>query len=117
MSAYLVLKLVITAVLVVGVSEIAKRSTLIGGILASLPLVSLLAMIWLYVDTKSAEKVADLATSILWMIVPSLSLFVLLPVLLKRGVGFYLSLSVSSAVMVACYLVTVGVLRRFGVEL
>ena len=114
---YIVLKLAITAVLVVAISEVARRSTLLGGVLASLPLVSVLAMTWLYVDTKNVEKVASLATSILWLIVPSLTLFVLLPILLRRGVAFFVALGTSIVVMVGAYLITVGIARRFGVTL
>ena len=76
---YFILNTAITALVVVTVSEVAKRSSLLGGVLASLPLVSLLAMLWLYIDTRDSGKVSELATSILWMILPSLSLFVLLP--------------------------------------
>lgn len=114
---YLVLKTVITALIIVAVSEVSKRSTFAGGLLASLPLVSVLAMIWLYVDTKNASQVADLATSILWLVIPSLTLFIMLPILLRRGVGFPISLVSSLAVMMIAYLVTAAVVRRFGVAL
>lgn len=111
---YFVLKVTVTVLVVVAVSEVAKRSTLLAALLASLPLVSLLAMSWLYVETRSAEKVAELATGILWMIVPSLALFVLLPLLLRRGVGFYLSMGISVGVTAGLYLVMLVLLRRFG---
>ena len=115
--AYLLIKIAITTVLVVLVSEISRRSTLIGAVLASFPIVSLLAIIWLYIDTKSVEKVSTLATSILWLIAPSLSLFILLPILLRRGVSFLPALVVSISVMVAAYLVTAGIAQRVGVAL
>ena len=114
---YIVLKVIVTTLLVVLVSEISRRSTLVGGILASVPLVSVLAIIWLYVDTKNVEKVATLATSILWFVVPSLVLLVLLPILLRRGVSFYLALGTSVVVMVGAYFVTVGIAHRLGVAL
>ena len=77
------IKIVVTAVLVVAISEVAKRSTLLGAVLASLPLTSLLAMIWLYADTGDAQQVADLASGIFWLVLPSLVLFVALPLLLR----------------------------------
>ncbi len=110
-------KLVVTAVLIVLISEVSKRSSLIGAILASVPLVSVLAMFWLYVDTKDVEKVASLSSSIFWLVLPSLSLFILLPVLLNKGVGFYLSMGSSLAVMIACYFAMVVVLQRYGITM
>ena len=67
---YTALKVLLTAVLVVAISEAAKRSTLLGGILASLPLTSLLAFIWLYGETGDTGKIADLSVSIFWYVLP-----------------------------------------------
>ena len=64
------IKVAITAVLVVAISEVAKRSSLLGAVLASIPLTSVLAMVWLYADTGDAHKVADLATGIFWLVLP-----------------------------------------------
>ena len=114
---YYLLKITITAFLVVTISEIAKRSTFIGAILASVPLVSVLAMVWLYIDTKDVTKVSALATSVFWLVVPSLALFITLPLLLKQGFNFYLSISVATAVTVICYGLMIAALRNFGVEL
>jgi hypothetical protein len=101
----------------VAIAEIAKRSSFIAALLASIPLISVLAMIWLYVDTGEAAKVSALATSIFWLVLPSLALFVTLPLLLKQGVNFYLSMSVAIVVTVGCYGLMVSVLNHFGVEL
>lgn len=114
---YYLLKITVTTILIVAISEIAKRSTFIGAILASVPLVSVLAMMWLYIDTKDVAKVSALATSVFWLVVPSLALFVTLPLLLKQGFNFYLSISVAIAVTVVCYGLMVATLRNFGVEL
>ncbi len=114
---YLVIKVLLTAGLVVAVSEASKRSTFVGGILASLPIVSVLGMIWLYVDTGSTAKVADLSRSVFWLVLPSLPFFLLLPYLLKRDWSFTLSLVLSTVVMVVLYFVMVQLLRKAGVEL
>ncbi|MEC9488643.1 MAG: DUF3147 family protein [Halanaerobium sp.] len=114
---YTVIKTIISAVIIVAISEIAKRSSLLGAILASLPLVSFLGMIWLYIDTKSVERVAQLSSSIFWMVIPSLSLFIILPVLLRHDINFYLSLAVSTTVMVLIYFIMLAVLKRFGIEI
>jgi hypothetical protein len=110
-------KLVITAALIVLISEVSKRSSLVGAILASVPLVSVLGMIWLYVDTRDVSKIASLSTSIFWLVLPSLSLFVALPVLLTHQLPFYLSMTIGLVIMIACYFAMVLMLGKFGVEL
>ncbi len=115
--AYYVIKLVITAVLIVLISEISKRSSIVAAILASVPLVSVLAILWLYIDTKDVGKISALTTSIFWLVIPSLAFFITLPVLLKQNISFYLSLGVSIAITVGCYFLMVTVLSRYGVRL
>ena len=112
-----ILKLAISAAILVAVSEISKRSSFIGGLVASLPLTSLLAMTWLWRDTHESGKIAALSTSIFWLVLPSLVLFVVLPVLLKRGVAFWPSLGVSVVAMLASYGAMVFGLGRFGIKL
>jgi hypothetical protein len=112
--SYYVLKIAITVVLIVLVSEIGKRNSFAAAVLASIPLISVLAMVWLYVETRDAGQVAGLARSIGWLVLPSLALFVALPVLLERGYGFYPSLGVSIGLTVACYYSTVVLVRYFG---
>ena len=86
---YYVLKIVITTALIVIISEIAKRNTLIGGILASIPLISVLAIIWLYVDTKNTEIISEFSINVFWLVIPSLTFFLTLPYLLHKGINFY----------------------------
>ena len=114
--AYYIIKLAITTGLVIAVSEIAKRSSLYGGLLASLPLVSFLGIIWLYVETSDATKVASLSRSVFWLVLPSLPFFSLLPYLLKRNVNFYVGLCVATTVMMGLYLVMIIVMRRCGIN-
>lgn len=114
---YAAIKVLLTAVLVVAISEIAKRSSLLGGIIASLPLTSVLALIWLYGETGDTAKVASLASSIFWYVLPSLVLFILLPVLISKGMGFWPSLFAASAATFAAYLLMTAVLGRFGIAL
>ena len=110
-------KVLVSAGVIVAVAEISKRSSFVGGLVASLPLVSLLAMIWLYHDIRDAQKVAALSTSIFWLVLPSLVLFIVLPILLKRGVNFYPALATSIAAMLVSYAATVFALGKFGVKL
>ena len=112
-----VVKVVVTSMLVVAVSEAAKRNILVGSVLASLPLTSLLAMIWLYSDTKDPEKVAALAQGIFWLVLPSLTLFLALPILLRKGVPFVPSLLIAIALTAVGYFLMIAVLKRFGIEI
>lgn len=115
--AYYLVKIMTTTILIVAISEIAKRSTFFGAILASIPLVSVLAMIWLYIDTRDVSKVSTLSTSVFWLVIPSLALFITLPVLLKQGLNFYLSISISIVITIISYWLMVYVLDFFGVKL
>ena len=116
MSFYLI-KIIVTTGLIVIISEIAKRSSLAGAILASIPIVSVLAMLWLYIETKDVSKISSLSTSIFWLVLPSLTLFISLPLLLKLGINFSLSMSLSIALMATCYLFLVVILNHLGVNL
>ena len=114
---YYLFKIAITTLLIIAIAEIAKRSTFAGAILASLPLISVLALTWLYIDTKDIAKVSDLATSVFWLVLPSLTLFIALPLLLKQGLGFYLSMSVAIALTIFCYWLMLTALKHYGITL
>lgn len=115
--AYYITKVVVTAVLVVLISEISKRSSFIGAVLASVPLTSVLAMLWLYIDTGDINRVSELAGSVFWLVLPSLALFIALPVLLAQGINFYLSLAASIGITAVCYWLMVVALSHYGVKL
>jgi len=112
-----VVKVVVTAFLVVAISEVSKRSSLMGALLASVPIVSVLAMIWLYSDTRDVAQVAALSKSVFWLVLPSLVLFVLLPILLTRGYSFYASLAVSIGATVLVYFGAISLGGRLGLKL
>ena len=110
-------KVVVTAVLVIGVAELSKRSSFWGAVLASLPLTSLMAFVWLYVDTGNRQVVAALSDSIFWLVLPSLPLFLILPVLLRSGWPFWISLGVACSITIAAYFGMISVLHRLNVRL
>jgi hypothetical protein len=114
-SQYFV-KVVVTALLVVAISEVSKRSSSVGALLASIPIVSVLAMIWLYSDTGDTAQVAALSRSGFWLVLPSLVLFLLLPVLLARGYHFYFSLAASIGATVLVYLCAISLGRHLGLR-
>lgn len=115
--AYYLIKIAMTTALIVAISEIAKRSSFAAALLASIPLISVLAMIWMYIDTRDPTRVSALATSIFWLVLPSLAFFVALPPLLNHGINFYLSIGISIAATVGCYGLMVFVLNHYGVKL
>lgn len=113
---YYTIKILLSSLIIVAVSEIAKRSSMLGALLASLPLTSLLAFVWLYLDTGDALKVASLSSDIFWLVLPSLPLFLLLPWLIKLGWGFWLALGAAVLVTAACYGLTLLVFRQFSLQ-
>ncbi|MDC0535400.1 DUF3147 family protein [Francisellaceae bacterium] len=110
-------KIVITSVLVVIISEVSKRSSIIGAILASLPLISILAMIWLYVGTKSTEQVAALSMGVFWLVIPSLLFFLSLPYFLKKSISFWVSMGLSLGITVCGYFIMLGMMNFFGYKI
>lgn len=114
---YYVLKIAITTALIVLISEIAKRSTFWGAVLASIPVVSVLAMIWIYTETKDIEKISQFSISVFWLVIPSLVFFILLPLLLKKGIGFYMSLGVSALITLIVYYAMISVFEKIGMKL
>jgi hypothetical protein len=111
---YFVVKCALSGVIVGIVSEVAKRSPAFGALIVSLPLVSLLGIIWLWRDTGDAERIAGHAESTFCYVLPSLPMFLVLPAMLRAGVGFWPALAASSALTVVLYFITAWALARFG---
>ena len=111
------LKIGLSALILVAIAEVAKRSTFWAAAVASLPLTSLLAFVWLYLDTGDVQKIATLSGSIFWLVLPSLLLFVLLPLLLRNGLGFWFSLAASIAATALAYLGMIKLLGMLGIRL
>jgi hypothetical protein len=114
---YYILKFFVSAFIIVLISEIAKRHSGFAALVASLPLTSLLAMIWMHFDGAESTQIAELSGQIFWLVLPSLLLFLLLPVLLKQGLGFWPSIGLSMTATITCYFLLLPLLRRVGVHL
>lgn len=110
-------KIFVTVAVVIAVVEIGKRSSFWGALLASLPLTSLLAFVWLYLDTGNAAAVADLSRSIFWLVLASLPLFLVLPALLRSGLSFWPSLGIACLGAVGAYAILVWLLGRADIRL
>lgn len=113
---WLIIKYLLTSAIVVGVSELAKRSDRVGALIAALPLVTVLALIWLHVENQPQAKIANHAWYTFWYVVPTLPMFLAFPALLGR-IGFWPTLIASVVLTIACFTVFALVVRRFGIEL
>ena len=112
------IKILLSALLIYGVSELAKRTSVLGAVTASLPLISILAMIWLWHDTHDVVRVARLSHGIFWLVLPSLALFVLLPPLLLRWhLAFPVALGIASAATIVCYFALFAVLNWLHIKI
>lgn len=114
---YYLLKILTSSVIIVLISEISKRSTLIASIFASIPLVSIMAFIWLYIDTKDVNKIASLSNGIFWMVIPSLLFFIIFPMLLKKNISFAISMILASLVMIAAYFILIFILKKININI
>ena len=114
---YLILKAAISGMLIALASEIARRNAGIGALIASLPLISVLGMIWLWRDTHDPVRLANHAQATLWYVAPSLPMFLIIPALLRAGVNFWLSLGIGCAITVLLYLVVLWAAPRLGINI
>lgn len=115
--SYLVIKAALSGVLVMIISEVARRSPGFGGLIASLPLVSVLGIIWLWRDTSDAERIAAHAEATFWFVLPSLPMFLAFPAMLRHGVGFWPALALSCLLTMGLYGLTLWLLPKIGIEL
>ena len=112
-----VVRAALSGVIVAVVASIARRSPAAGALIASLPLVSVLGMIWLWRDTGDRIRMAAHAEATFWYVLPSLPMFLLIPALLRHGAGFPLALATGCVLTMLLYLATVAIAARFGVTL
>ena len=114
---YLAIKAALSGILAASVSEIAKRSPAFGALVASLPLISIMAVIWLWRDTGDNSRIASHMEATFWYVLPSLPMFLVMPAMLRSGVGFWPSLAASCVLTVVLYLITAWALAKFGINL
>lgn len=114
---YLVVKAALSGVIIAIVSELAKRNPGLGALVASLPLVSVMGMIWLWRDRPDAENMAAHAGATFWYVLPSLPMFLAIPALLRAGVNFWIALALGCALTVALYSLMIWAGPRFGLRL
>ncbi|MBA3578075.1 MAG: DUF3147 family protein [Sphingomonas sp.] len=114
---YLLLKAALSGLIVAAASEVARRWPGVGGLIVSLPLVSLLTFLWLWRETGDTERVAQLAHGAFWFFLPSMPMFLALPAMLRAGLSFWLALSLAVGLTVALYLGMYWLAPRVGLKL
>jgi hypothetical protein len=114
---YLAAKALLSGLIVAAVSEIAKRSPALGALILSLPLVSILAFIWLWRENADPERIAALSQSTFWFILPTLPMFLVLPALLRNGVGFVAALGLCCLLTAMLFAAMTWALGRFGITI
>jgi membrane protein insertase Oxa1/YidC/SpoIIIJ len=114
--AWIITKYLLTAGMVVFISEVAKRSDRLGGFIAALPLMTLLTLVWLYIENQTEEKIANHAYYTFWYVIPTLPMFLLFPYLLPR-LGFWLTMGVSIVITAVLFGLFALVMKSFGIEL
>jgi hypothetical protein len=114
---WLIVKAALSGLIVAIVSEVARKSPGAGALIASLPLISILGMIWLWRDTADPERLAAHAGATFWYVLPSLPMFLLVPLMLRSGLGFWVSLGIGCAVTIVLYLLLLRVAPSLGIHL
>ncbi|QAU33417.1 DUF3147 family protein [Janthinobacterium sp. 17J80-10] len=114
--AWIITKYLLTAGVVVLVSELAKRSDKLGALVAALPLVTILTLVWLHIEKQPPERITNHAWYTFWYVVPTLPMFLAYPMLFNR-LGFWPALLASIVITAICFAVFAFVVRHFGIEL
>jgi len=112
-----IIKVLLTSVLIVTISEVGKRNSIMAAVYASLPLTTLLAMVWLYLDTYDTQKVSSLSWNVLIAVIPSHVFLIAFPLLVKYGLNFWISLFISMVLTAIAYWAYVVVLKHYGIHL
>lgn len=113
----LITKYPVTALIVVLVSEIAKRTDKVGALIAALPFVTVMVMVWLHLEKQSVEKISSYAYYTFWYVLPTLPMFLAMPWLLTRGISFWPALGLCMVLTIICFLLTAWIARLFGITL
>lgn len=114
---FIIVKYAVTAFIIVLVSEVAKRTDRFGALLASLPFVTIMVMIWLYVEGQGSEKISNHAFYTFWYVIPTLPMFLAMPLMLKHGINFWWALVICAVITVISFFLTSFVAGKFGVTL
>ena len=101
-----IIKVIISAIIILVATEVSNRSTILAAIIIALPLVSIISLTWIWFETKDVERISIISTQIFWFVIPGLPMFLLIPLFLSRGLSFFISLSISCAITVLLFYIT-----------
>ena len=113
----LLTKYAFTTLIIVAVSEVAKRSDKIGALISSLPFVTIMVMVWLHLEKQGNQKIGNHAYYTFWYVMPTLPMFLIMPWLMTKGTNFWIALVICALVTFVFFVLTVLIARRFGVNL
>ena len=117
MNAEFIIRALLSGLIIATIAVIGRKAPAVAALVASLPLISMLAMIWLWRDTGNARLLAEHAEATFWYVLPSLPMFLVIPYMLRSGLNFWIALAAGVTLTVILYLVTIGIAARFGVRL
>jgi hypothetical protein len=117
LSTEFIVRALLSGLIIAAIAVIGRKAPALAALVASLPLISILGMIWLWRDTQDTKLLASHAEATFWYVLPSLPMFLLIPAMLRAGLNFWIALGAGIAVTIALYLLTIGIAARFGVRL
>ena len=117
MNAEFIIRALLSGLIIATIAVIGRKAPAVAALVASLPLISILAMIWLWRDTGNPRLLADHAEATFWYVLPSLPMFLLIPFMLRAGQNFWVAMTAGIILTVILYLATIGIAARFGVRL
>ena len=117
MTLAFITRAILSGIIIAAISMVARRNPAAGALIASLPLVSLLGMVWLWHDTHDTVRMANHVEATFWYVLPTLPMFLMMPAMLRHGVSFWLSLAAACVITFVLYLLTIPLAARFGVQL
>jgi hypothetical protein len=115
--SYFALKAILSGLIIAAISEIARRSPGFAALVASLPLVSIIGMIWLWRDTSDTARIASHAEATFWYVLPSMPMFLVFPWLIRSGLGFWPSLGLGCVLTILLYAVLIWLAPRFNLPI
>ena len=117
MTAAFVTRALLSGCIIALIALIGRKAAAVAALVASLPLISILGMIWLWRDSGDSALLADHAEATFWYVLPSLPIFLFIPWMLRSGFNFWLALGAAIVMTFILYLATIGIAARFGVRL
>ncbi len=117
MTAQIILKYLITAGIIVAVTEVQKVNDRLSALLIALPITSLIAMVWMHYEKQEPTRIANHAEMTFWFVLPTMPMFLLLPWMLRQGMGFWSALGLNCLITIGLFYLTVWIGKKFGLEL